>query len=257
MISERFRACPAFLMPQKLCNDAEILRCTGVQEDLGSLRDRDAVFSSLVEFASGANARGINDLVAFNLRDGYEAPKGRFFLSPIKRYRSWHIEEPLIQDFIHKSRPHIFIDGSYGLKLYYKDNEVKKPVVLGAVSFSTGSDIRHYDRNLERYKDVEDPIIVQLQGPHSHSNGKKHEIVQGVLRSFRLEDVLIDTMIQWANMVGLSRLYLLPGEKNAYLYRMPELEAKLKRRYDGSARKWGFKMASNGLYLLSSEDSEK
>lgn len=209
---------------------------------------------SLTSFARDISRQGLNDYMqSFAKKVAYTTRK--FSLRSAFHPRTTrYIEKPGMGEF--------FFDGDFGLALGVNSYvEPKNTTWIGVTSFSLGNDIKDYfpyeDNPLKssmpfRYPH---PVIVQVQGPSPSTYGYERRLdlyceAMSVLENYKWERALIGLILDWAREDGIQSVYMLPAEKNRWLNH-GELNERLGIRYNGSAKKLGFKLQPNGLYATS------
>lgn len=153
-----------------------------------------------------------------------------------------------------------YVDGQYAFYLTFHEYDKALPYFIGVISMNTGCKMLWWlkDEIYDKVANIKEPIIVQLQGssPDSPNIEKAREIAS----SFYWERTLVDIVSIWTKKLQSPKLFILPGEHNLYVADIDEADCVpvpydhnelLKRRYNGTAKKMGFKKdQTTGLYVL-------
>ena len=137
-----------------------------------------------------------------------------------------------------------WFDGDYSLALGYLRGKRAKPLWIGVVSFSLGSDAPDWDSFVKNAGFREPlPVIVQIQGPAhwSYDSDAKYNDAKKILRRLRWTRALVSMVLQWAESAGVPAVYLLPSSLNRF-YHDGSLsrDKRLHMRYDVTAKRMGF-----------------
>lgn len=145
-----------------------------------------------------------------------------------------------------------YLDGDHTLALGFLQGEQAKPLWIGVVSFSLGSEVGKYSTELvEKLGSLPSlPVIVQIQGPtrHTYSTKEKYEDAKKVLGQLRWEKALVTLTLKWAEYMGIPAVYLLPSSLNKYRIGPDDRNEKLHVRYDVTAKRLGFRPVESGLF---------
>lgn len=195
-------------------------------------------------FVSTANNNGlVNAIVERNLRVP-DTVDISFSVIPIigsGRHRHTEFGEP------ENKQRKFFTDGENGLLLMgqsYGENSI----ALAEVSFSEDQ-----LRSLDGIKDFDTriyPRILQMQGcTYEGDRRARRTQVLNLLGKFRMEQVLLELIIQYAKLHGMPAVAIIPAENNPNREKAGFNMNVMKARYNGTARKNKFKKQENGLYL--------
>lgn len=215
------------------------------------------------EFTQEMNQGNVDFLVSTYKKQGKQIPNGKFSIEPIIVD-----DDPIIEDnYISQ-----YIDGKYGFKLLFKQED-ENAYWIASTSFLAGTQLEGiYDyEKLSRYKNLPNPIIIQLQAISRNKYlyvPERAERAKEIIDTFKFEYVLtqIDTM--FCKKINIPQVFLLPGELNYYYKKVDmtdtadqqskkseeeqqEKNERLILRYNGAASHCGFKKHQNGLYAYS------
>lgn len=247
--------------------------------DSGNIHSLRQNLQSYLKYVSD---EGVADLLVREyVKAGGELPEGRFILSePLAQCRGKKSRSGTLTPeyrFLNPKDAKFYIDGDFGFGLGYQSPDAEKPIWLCVTSVSIGKNLPAYYQNTlmysknqyrtETYKlikkiaqemedkcpDYTSPIILQLQGGNRRDTYKKWESYKealGILAQIRWEHALIEFWTAWADGAGFSQIHLLQGENIAWNTPDCSRLAQFRRRYDGTAKKTGFRKDHNGLYAL-------
>jgi hypothetical protein len=152
---------------------------------------------------------------------------------------------------------HFFRDTHYGVTFYQGDCTLGDAAHIGFELLTSRQILElksdPFTPYIEKYREdpnklaCRQPVITQLQGP----TYRDLKSVEPVLKNLRWERILVNLISFWAQRVGFPCIYFTRGEYNIYYNptHKPELAKRLTRRYNGTAKKCGFRRDPiTGLY---------
>lgn len=229
----------------------------GLPKVPGRLFDyQEMVLYSLAKFVNFFNRNScLGDFLAGHLKDGQQMLEGNIFLQPIAGDRD-HSPTNIPHIAGKEAGNGIYLDGDYGFILCWRPDQRTDPLILATTSFSPGNRLSRYNPKLS-YPDVTTPVVIQLQAQSYSTNYcyanprvERREMAFEALSRFRWEHALVSIATQWTQSAGFPVINLLPGAQNRYAHHREE---QMKMRYDVTAKRCGFKLGENGLYVLPTE----
>lgn len=226
-----------------------------------------------------------DELVREYIKSGEKLPDGRFILSePLLQSsgKRQFMQDEITPQYRSLSRKDakFYIDGDLGFGLGLQLPQSKHPAWLCIASFSMEGSLPAYYHNtisyfrrehqeydsLEailnnvrtKYKECDGPIIVQLQGVSkgingihgTYKNNGRYLEAADILNKIRWEHALIKLCSTWTEQAGFEKMHILPGEDIAWNRAHDKYLPGFKARYNGTAKKMGFKKDPNGFYTL-------
>jgi hypothetical protein len=163
-------------------------------------------------------------------------------------------------DINQKGDGQFYLDGDYTLALGFLRGEQVRPLWIGVLSFSLGSNVGKYSEEVAEKLSFDSslPVIVQIQGPThgSYDVDEKYEDAKMVLGKLNWEEVLVTLHLEWAEYAGIPAVYLLPSSMNKYRRGLDDpldpdddRDKRLHVRYDDTARHLGLQLDDeSGLF---------
>lgn len=228
---------PDFLKPGKKANELFVLETLVPHSRLRKF-DEYAIGSKLLSFCERETPI-LNQELADYQKDNHKIPKGKYVLCTTAD------EDALIT----KDNRGYWNDGQHGLVLL-KKRKKGIPLFLSICTFSLPKNLTDPEKRVITAPDSA-LIVQQLQGPLGGYD--EREEANKTLETFRWEEFLINKVINFAIEAGSSQVGIIRGDKNYWCTSFPsriDLAQRLLVRYNGTAKKCGFKKDQQGSYKL-------